>query len=151
MSLKERVESDLKQAMRSKEKDTVRALRGIKSLILLAETQKGAQGELSEQAELALLTKAAKQRKDSAELYNEQGRQDLAQIEEAELNIIQQYLPEQLSEEEVKDFLTNLIGELGASGPADMGKVMGVANQKLKGKAEGGTIAKLVKTILTSL
>ena len=151
MSLKERVESDLKTAMRAKDKDKIRALRGIKSLILLAETQKGAQGELSSQAELALLTKAAKQRKDSAQLYREQGRDDLATIEETELEAIQEYLPAQLSDEELEQFLSKLIGDLGATGPADMGKVMGAANQQLKGKAEGSTIARVVKSLLSSL
>ena len=151
MSLKERVESDLKTAMRAKDKDKIRALRGIKSLILLAETQKGAQGELSSQAELALLTKAAKQRKDSAQLYREQGRDDLATIEETELEAIQKYLPAQLSDEELEQFLSKLIGDLGATGPADMGKVMGAANQQLKGKAEGSTIARVVKSLLSSL
>ena len=151
MSLKERVESDLKTAMRAKDKDKIRALRGIKSLILLAETQKGAQGELTSEAELALLTKAAKQRKDSAQLYREQGRDDLATIEETELATITEYLPAQLSEEELNEFLANLIAQLGATGPADMGKVMGAANQQLKGKADGATIARTVKSLLSSL
>jgi len=151
MSLKETVENDLKAAMRSKDKDKIRALRAIKSLILLGETEKGAQGAISEQAELALLTKAAKQRTDSAQLYRDQGRSDLAEIEESELAIIKEYLPAQMSEEELVSYLTELISELGATGPSDMGKVMGTANQKLKGKADGATIARQVKTILSSL
>ncbi len=148
MSLKERVEQDLKNAMRAQNKDEVRALRGIKSQILLAETEKGAGQSLSPDTEMSLLTKAAKQRKDSANLYHEQGRPDLAQIEEAELEIITKYLPEQMSEEDLEAHLKNLIVALGATGPQDMGKVMGQANQQLKGKADGATIAKMVKSML---
>ena len=150
MSLKERVEVDLKGAIRSQNKDEIRALRGIKSLLLLAATEKGASGDLSEDAEIALLSKAVKQRKDSAKLYQEQGREDLAEIELAEISIISKYLPEQLSEAELQQHLEKLIAELGASGPQDMGKVMGAANKQLKGRAEGGTIAKIVKTILSN-
>ena len=149
MSLKERVEADLKEAMRSQNKDEIRALRGIKSQLLLAVTEKGATSELNEEAEISLLSKAVKQRQDSATLYQEQGRDDLAAIELAEISIISRYLPEQMSEEDLQQHLQQLVQELGASGPQDMGKVMGVANKQLKGRAQGGTIAKIVKTILT--
>ena len=148
MSLKSQIEADLKTAIRSQSKDEIRALRGIKSMILLSETEKGSDGTLTEAAELKLLTKAAKQRKDSAQLYEEQGREDLAGIEKAELEIINRYLPEQLSEEALTKELTQIIAQVGAEGPKDMGKVMGAANQALKGKADGGTIAKVVKSLL---
>lgn len=148
MSLKEQVEADLKQAIRSQNKDEIRALRGIKSQILLAETEKGASGILSEAAEIALLSKAVKQRKDSARLYLEQGRKDLADVESAEVEIISRYLPEQLTEDELRERLQQIIEALGASGPGDMGKVMGRANQQLKGQADGGTMAKIVKSLL---
>jgi len=150
MSLKSQIEDDLKEAIRSQSKDEIRALRGIKSMILLAETEKGAEGAISEETEIKLLTKAVKQRKDSAKLYREQGREDLAQVETIEFEIIGRYLPEQMSEEELRDALKQIIDKLGAQGPQDMGKVMGAANKELKGRAEGGEIAKIVKTFLVS-
>ena len=150
MSLKSQIEQDLKAAMRSQNKDEIRALRGIKSMILLAETEKGAGSGLSQETELKLLTKAVKQRKDSAQLYTEQGRGDLAQVEQAEVDIIARYLPEQMSEEELTDQLQLIIERLGASGPKDMGKVMGVANKELKGRADGASIAKIVKSLLSN-
>lgn len=150
MSLKKQIGEDLKTAMRSQNKDEIRALRGIKSMILLAETEKGVTGDLSEEAELKLLAKAVKQRKDSAQLYADQGREDLAAIERAELEIISGYLPEQLSEEELRRQLEEIIVQVGAVGPQDMGKVMGAANKALKGKADGSTIAGIVKTLLNN-
>ena len=149
MSLKQRVEEDLKQAIRKQSKDEIRALRAIKSLILLQETEKGASGELSENVELGLLSKAVKQRKDSAKLYIDQGRQDLAAVELSELEIIQNYLPEQLSEEQLTDTLRRIIQQVGAEGPKDMGKVMGLANKQLKGQADGSVIAARVKELLS--
>jgi uncharacterized protein YqeY len=150
MSLKKRIEEDLKNAIRNQNKDEIRALRGVKSAILLLETEKGATGSLSEDAELNLLSKAVKQRKDSAHLYSEQGREDLAAIELAEVNIINRYLPLQLSEEELTVKLQQIIEQVGANGPGDMGKVMGVANRSLKGQAEGSTIAGIVRTLLVT-
>lgn len=149
MSLKRQIEEDLKTAIRTQNKDEIRALRGIKSMILLAETEKGATAELTEQAELKLLTKAAKQRKDSLDLYSSKGREDLARIEQAELDIINRYLPDQLSEEELTHQLKQIIERVGAVGPKDMGKVMGAANQALKGRADGSTIANKVKALLS--
>ena len=148
MSLKSQIEEDLKTAMRSQNKDEVRALRGIKSMILLSETEKGSGGGLSSDAELKLLSKAAKQRKDSAQLYQEQGRNDLAEIEHAELEVINRYLPEQLSEEVLVEKVKSIIAQVGAAGPQDMGKVMGIANKELKGKADGSSIARVAKTLL---
>jgi|SRR5690554_2238063 uncharacterized protein YqeY len=148
MNLKQTIEADIKQAMLAKDKDRLRALRGIKSMILLAETEKGAQGELSEDAEVKLLTKAAKQRKDSAEMYEKNGRHDLAETEKAELEVINSYLPKQLNEAELKKALLEIIAETGASGPQDIGKVMGVATKRLAGKAEGKLISFHAKNLL---
>ena len=149
MSLKQQIEGDIKKAMLARQKDELMALRGIKSLILLAETEKGAQHALSQDQEMKLLMKAAKQRKDSAELYREKGRDELADKELLELEVINRYLPKQLSEEELRETLKALIAELGAAGPQDMGKVMGAATKKLAGKADGKTISTLVKAMLT--
>ena len=150
MSLKKQVEQDLKAAIKAQSKDEIRALRGIKSMIMLSETEKGAAGELSEDVELKLLSKAVKQRKDSAQLYNDQGREDLAKIESAELEIISKYLPTQLSDDELLLHLKQIIDQVGAAGPKDMGKVMGAANKALKGKADGSSIAKIVKSLLNN-
>lgn len=148
MDLKQTIEADIKQAMLAKDKDRLRALRGIKSMILLAETEKGAEGALSEEAGMKLLTKAAKQRKDSADLYEENGRQDLAATERAELEVINSYLPKQLSEAELKEALKQIIEETGAVGIQDIGKVMGVASKRLAGKAEGKLISFHAKNLL---
>ena len=148
MSLKKQIEQDLKVAIRAQNKDEIRALRGIKSMILLSETEKGSSGELSEEVELGLLSKAAKQRKDSAQLFADQGREDLASIEKSELTVINKYLPEQLSEQELAAHLRQIIKQVNALGPQDMGKVMGAANKTLKGKADGSSIAKVVKALL---
>lgn len=148
MSLKTQVESGIKDAMRAKDQDTLRALRAIKSLILLEETKGGASGDLTSDDELKLLTKAAKQRRESADIYKTQGREDLLQKEEAELAVIEQFLPKQLSEEEVKSKLQEIITRVGASAPSDMGKVMGVATKELAGQADGKVISALVKGLL---
>lgn len=150
MSLKEIIDADIKKAMLAKEKDELKALRSIKSLILLAESEKGMKGEISSEAEIQLLTKAAKQRKESAETYESAGRKELADIEIAELKIIERYLPKQLSPEELLKALKKIVNEVGASGPQDMGKVMGRATTELAGKADGKTISSLVKQILTN-
>jgi len=148
MSLKTKVESGIKDAMRAKDQDTLRALRAIKSLILLEETKGGASGDLTSDDELKLLTKAAKQRRESADIYKTQGREDLLQKEEAELTVIEQFLPKQLSEDEVKSKLQEIITRVGASAPSDMGKVMGVATKELAGQADGKVISALVKGLL---
>ncbi len=148
MSLKERINADIKAAMKAKNKDDLRALRGIKSLIMLAETEKGGGDELSEDTEVKLLMKAAKQRKDSAEVYKEQGRDDLHATEMSEYEVISRYLPKQMTEAELTEALQAIIAEVGASGPKDMGKVMGVATKQLAGKAEGKAISATVKALL---
>lgn len=147
MSLKHNVESEIKKAMLAKDKDRLRALRAIKSLIMLEET-KGGSAEVTEEDEMKILTKAAKQRKDSADIYQQQNREDLAAIELAELEIINEFLPQQLSEEELEAALKGIISELGAEGPKDMGKVMGAATKKLAGKADGKLISQKVKNLL---
>jgi len=149
MSLKSQVESGIKDAMRAKQVDTLRALRAIKSLILLEETKPGGTGdELSADDELKLLTKAAKQRRESADIYRTQGREDLLAVEEAELSIIEQFLPKQLTEDEIKIKLQEIIARVGASAPSDMGKVMGVATKELAGQADGRVVSTLVKSLL---
>ncbi|QCK13391.1 GatB/YqeY domain-containing protein [Mangrovivirga cuniculi] len=148
MSLKQQVEEGIKAAMKAKNQDELRALRAIKSLILLAETEKGGKGAVGESEEIKLLTKAAKQRKESIELFEQQNREDLADKEKKELAVIERFLPKQMSEEEIEIELENIIKEVGASGPQDMGKVMGAATKKLAGKADGKVIADKVKQLL---
>lgn len=149
MSLKEEIDGDIKKAMLARNKEELEALRSIKSLILLAETEKGGSGAVNREAENKLLMKAAKQRKESADIFETQGRKDLADKELLQLEVINRYLPKQLSEAEIKSELAGIIREVGASGPPDMGKVMGVATRKLAGKADGKLIADLVKKLLS--
>lgn len=148
MSLKEKIDAEIKKAMLAKEKVRLTALRSIKSLILLAETEKGGAESLAEDAEMKLLTKAAKQRRDSLEIYQQQGREDLAEVEKAELEVIEEFLPKALTEDELKVALREIIGTVGASGPQDMGKVMGAATKALAGKADGKAISAMVKQLL---
>ncbi len=149
MSLKEQIDADIKKAMLEKNKDDLRALRAIKSMILLAETEKGAGGSLSPGTEMKILQKAAKQRMDSIALYREQKRDDLADAEQAELEVIKRYLPEQLSEEELEAMVKEIIEKTGAASMRDMGRVMGVATKELAGKADGKTISQVVKKLLS--
>ena len=150
MSLKERIDADIKKAMLSKNKDELDALRSIKSMILLAETEKGRTGELTADAEARLLMKAAKQRKESADIFLAQSRQDLVDRELLQLEIINRYLPQQLSESDLRKELERIIAEVGASGPQDMGKVMGAATKQLAGKADGKAISAVVKELLST-
>jgi uncharacterized protein YqeY len=149
MSLKEQIEADLKKAILAKNKDDLRALRAIKSMILLALTEKGAGENLSADVEMKILQKAAKQRTESISLYREQKRDDLADIEQAELEVIKRYLPKQLSEEELEVIVGNIIEKVGATSMKDMGKVMGMASKELAGKADGRTISQIVKKLLS--
>ncbi|MES2388046.1 MAG: GatB/YqeY domain-containing protein [Bacteroidota bacterium] len=148
MSLKETIDADIKKAMLAKEKDALRALRAIKSLILLEETKEGAGGSLSPDAEMKLLTRAAKQRRESSEIFKTQGREDLAETEQAELSIIENYLPKQLTDAELTDKVKAIAERVGAKSPADMGKVMGVASKELAGLADGKAVSETVKRIL---
>ncbi|MER3497529.1 MAG: glutamyl-tRNA amidotransferase [Chitinophagaceae bacterium] len=149
MSLEQKIMADLKTAMLAKDEKTLRALRAIKAAILLAKTSEGASGELKEDDEIKLLQKLVKQRKDSLEIYKQQNRQDLAQKEQEEIEVIEKFLPKQMSEEELRKELQTIITETGASSPADMGKVMGVATKRLAGKADGKTISAIVKELLS--
>jgi len=149
MNLKSTVESEIKQAMLNKDKDRLRALRGIKSQILLAETEKGGGGDLSEEMELKLLTKAAKQRRDSIVVFEQQGRADLASTEKSELEVIESFLPQQLSQGEIEAEVKAVIEEVGAAGPQDMGKVMGASAKKMAGRADGKQIAAIAKKLLS--
>ena len=148
MSLEQEIMTRLKEAMKTKNEDALRSLRAIKAEIIKAKTEVGAGGAINEEGELKLLQKMAKQRKDSLEIFEQQGRSDLAAKEKAELSVIEEFLPEQLSEDALKQLLTQIISETGASGPSDMGKVMGMATKKLAGKADGKAISTLVKALL---
>ena len=150
MSLKQQIDNDIKQAMLGKRKEELEALRGIKSQILLAETEKGGSGDIAQDVEMKLLTKAAKQRKESADIFTTEGREDLAQREIFQLEVINRYLPKQLTEAEITEELKKIIATVGAKGPQDMGKVMGTATKQLAGKADGKLISDIVKKLLAS-
>jgi uncharacterized protein len=149
MSLEQKIMGELKTAMLAKDEKALRSLRAIKAAILLAKTSEGAGGELKEEDEIKLLQKLVKQRKDSLEIYQQQNRTDLAQKEQEEIEIIEKFLPKQLSADELKSEVAAIINEVGATSPADMGKVMGAATKKLAGKADGKTISALVKELLS--
>jgi len=148
MSLEEKVMAQLKTAMLAKDEKALRGLRAIKAAILLAKTSEGAGGQLAEQDEIKLLQKLVKQRKDSLEIYQQQKRADLAQKEEEEIEIIEHFLPKQLSGEELQLEVKKIIAEVGASTSADTGKVMAAATKKLAGKADGKTISAIVRQLL---
>lgn len=149
MSLQTKVMEALKEAMKAKDTVALESLRAIKSAILLARTEAGASEELSEADELKLLQKLVKQRKDSAALYTQQGRNDLAEPELAQMAVIEKFLPAQLSEAEVEQALKGIIAQVGATSPKDMGKVMGAATKQLAGKADGKLISDIVKKLLS--
>lgn len=148
MSLEQKIQAELKTAMLAKDEKSVRSLRAIKAAIILAKTSEGAGGEIKEEDEIKLLQKLVKQRKDSLEIFTRQNRTDLAQKEQEEIEVIEKFLPKQMSAEELKVIIANIIAETGASSPADMGKVMGVATKQLAGKADGKAISALVKELL---
>ena len=150
MSLKQQIDNDIKKAMLAKNKEELEALRAIKSMILLAETEKGVAAEITTDEENKLLMKAAKQRKESADIFAQQGRNDLADRENQQLEIISRYLPKQLSTDDLEAALKSLINEVGAKGPQDMGKVMGAATKKFAGQADGKVVSELVKKLLTA-
>jgi len=149
MSLEQKVMAELKTAMLAKNEAGLRGLRAIKAAIIVAKTSEGAGGVLKEEDETKLLQKLVKQRKDSLEIYQQQQRADLAQKEQEEIAIIEQFLPKQLGTEELKAILSKIIAETGASSPADIGKVMGVATKQLAGQADGKTISATVKELLS--
>ena len=150
MSLKTIIDADIKKAMLAKNKEELEALRSIKSMILLSETEKGGSGDIAVDVENKLLMKAVKQRKESADIFTKEGRPDLAARENLQLEVISRYLPKQLSEEEVTAEVKTIIGQVGAKGPQDMGKVMGTATKSLAGKADGKLISEIVKKLLAA-
>jgi len=149
MSLEEKVMAQMKDAMKAKDEAALRGLRAIKAEIIKAKTEPGAGGQLTAETETKMLQKMMKQRKDALEIYQQQNRSDLAQKEQEEITLIEKFLPKQMSEEELKDALRKIIADVGASSPADMGKVMGVATKQLAGKADGKTISSAVKELLS--
>jgi len=149
MSLKEQINTDIKNAMRAKEADKLSALRAVKAAIIVAETAEGSNGSLTQDEEITMLSKLVKQRKDAAELYKGQDRMDLAGPEIFQAEVIGVYLPAQMSEDEVREVVKAQIAKVSASGPQDMGKVMGPVMGQLKGKADGKMISSLVKEELT--
>lgn len=151
MALKEDIQAAIKAAMIAKDKPKLEALRAVKSAILLAETEGGNDGSLSEEKEVAMLQKLVKQRRDAAELYVQQSREDLAEVETSQADVIAEFLPEQLSEDEIRANVVAVIAKVGASGPSDMGKVMGPSMGSMKGKADGKLISKVVKEELGKL
>ena len=148
MSLEQKIMTDLKTAMLAKDEKGLRSLRAVKAAILLAKTSEGAGGELKEEEEIKLLQKLVKQRKDSLEIFTQQNRDDLAKKEKEEIEVIEKFLPKQMTTEELKSALKQIIAEVGATTPADMGKIMGAASKKFAGKADGKTISTLVKELL---
>jgi len=148
MNLEQKVMAQMKDAMKAKNEAALRGLRAIKAEIIKAKTEPGAQGEISADAEIKMLQKMVKQRRDSLEIFQQQNRQDLVQKEQDELSIIEQFLPAQMSSEELKKELQEIILETGASSAADMGKVMGAATKKLAGRADGKAISAAVKELL---
>ena len=149
MSLFDTVSEDIKKAMLAREKDKLEALRSVKAAFLLARTEPGAGGELSSETELKIVQKLVKQRRESAEIYQQQNRQDLADKELLEASVIEKYLPEQMSEQELETVLKAIIERIGAKAPSDMGKVMSVATKELSGKADGKAISTKVKQFLS--
>jgi len=149
MALVDSINSAIKEAMLAKQEGRLRGLRAIKSAILLAQTEKGAAENLTEEKEIQVLAKLAKQRKESLDIFVKENREDLAQKEREEISVIEAYLPKQLSADEIKTIVQAIITQTGASSPADMGKVMGMASKQLAGKADGKTISETVKALLT--
>jgi uncharacterized protein YqeY len=149
MGLQQEVMTALKNAMKSKDQTALTALRAVKSAILLAQTESGAKEDLTEDQELKILQKQVKQRRDSAAIYIEQGREDLAAPEIAEADVISQFLPEALSDEEIEKVVVAVIEQTGAGGMKDMGKVMGMVSKQLAGQADGKTISTIVKQKLS--
>jgi uncharacterized protein len=151
MALFEQISEDIKSAMLAKDKVRLEALRGVKKEFLEAKTAKGSDGELSDEQALKILQKMVKQRKDSATIFTEQNRPELAANELAEVKVIETYLPKQMSDSELEAVVKSIIDQVGAKGAQDMGKVMGVASKQLAGKAEGRLISEKVKALLSAL
>ncbi len=148
MSLEQKIMTDLKTAMLAKDQKAMRSLRAVKAAIILAKTAEGAGGELKEEEEMRLLQKLLKQRRDSLEIYQKQNREDLAQKEQEEIEIIEKFLPAPLNDEDLKAVISKIIADTGASSPADIGKVMGAAMKQLGGQSDGKKISATVKELL---
>lgn len=149
MALYDQIDADIKSAMLAHDKERLNALRGIKKEFIEAKTAPGSNGELKDAAALRILTKMAKQRKESARIYTENNRPELAAGEMAECAVIESYLPKALTEDELRAELTKIIATVGANGPQDMGKVMGAATKALAGRADGRAISAMVKELLS--
>jgi len=149
MSLQKQVMDKMKEAMKAKDTVALQALRAVKAAFLLAKTETGVQADITEEQEISIIQKQVKQRKDSAAIFKEQNREDLAAPEEAQAAVIAQFLPEQMSEAEVEKVIERIIATSGADGMKDMGKVMGMASKQLAGKADGKTISNIVKSKLS--
>ena len=149
MALEQQIMAEMKEAMKSKNEAALRGLRAIKAEIIKAKTEPGAGGEIDEATEQKFLQKMMKQRRDSLEIFEKQGRTDLAIKEKEEMAVIEKFLPKQLNEAEIKVIIEKIITETGAASPADMGKVMGVASKQLAGLADGKTISSIVKELLS--
>ncbi|MFM2224840.1 MAG: hypothetical protein RJA07_1042 [Bacteroidota bacterium] len=150
MSLVEKINASIKEAMLAKQEGRLRGLRAIKSAILIAQSEKGAAENLTTEKEIQVLTKLAKQRKESIEIFEKENRTDLSVKEKEELEVIESYMPKQMTADEVIDFLKPIIEQVGAKSAADMGKVMGVASKQLAGKADGKMVSELVKQLLAN-
>lgn len=148
MALTDDINRDIKEAMKAKDKDKLAALRAVKSALLLAASEKGADGSVSDDAGIMVLQQLVKQRKEAAEAYTGQNRDDLAQVELDQAKVIETYLPAQLSEDEVRSIIADIIAQTGANSMKDMGKVMGMASQKLAGQADNKMVASIVKSSL---
>ena len=149
MGFEEQIMEEMKAAMKAKDEAGLRGIRAIKAEIIKAKTDPGANGILTEEVTLKMLQKMVKQRKDSLEIFKQQNREDLAQKEQEELNVIEKFLPKQFSETELKEAIAAIIAQVGASSVADLGKVMGVASKQLAGKADGKAISAVVKELLS--
>ena len=148
MSLEDRINQDLKEAVKAKDKSGLRGIRAVKQAILLAKTD-GTHRELTPELEIKMLQKLVKQRRDSLDIYEKQGREDLAQVEREEIEVIERYLPAQLDSAELEKVIGEIVGRVGAESMKDMGKVMGIANKELAGRADGKAISEVVKKLLS--
>jgi uncharacterized protein YqeY len=148
MMISNTIDQEIKQAMLAKDQAKLRGLRAIKAALLLAKTEKGSSEEITEEGELKILQKLIKQRKESSDIYKQQGREDLAQVEDEEIDVIGGFLPKQLDRAEVEQIIARIVKDAGAASMKDMGKVVGLANKELAGKADGKLIAEVVKAQL---
>jgi len=149
MGLLENISSSILKAMKNKNNDELESLRAIKSALLLVKTQKNSEGEITEADEIKILQKLVKQRKESAEIYSNQDRLELAELEINQAKVIEKFLPKQLDHSEIEKIISEIIAQSGALGMKDMGKVMGIASSRLSGKADGKTISNIVRSKLS--